>query len=665
MTLDRLLRPKSIAVVGGGIWCASVVHELEKIGFGGSVWRVHPRHEFATVGDLPEAPDAAFIGINGAATIDVVRALRDKGAGGATCFASGFAEAAAELDGAADLQAQLLEAAGHMPILGPNCYGVLNYLDRVAIWPDQHGGVPRDTGVAVLTQSSNIAINLTMQARGVPLAYAVTVGNQAQQDMSEIASALLDDLRVTAIGLHIEGIDDVSAFHRLALKARGLGKAIVALKIGSSEQAQAATVSHTASLAGSMAGADALMARFGVAQVRTLEALLEALKIAHVHGTLPHAGVASMSCSGGEASLMADLGALHGVHFPPLLPDQSQALRNALGPRVALANPLDYHTYIWGDEAAMTASYAAMMTEDHAMGLLVIDTPRGDRCSAEAWEPSFRALATAQAQSGRPMAALASLAETMPEALAERLMGQGIVPLVGLSAALEAISALAISAQDSTLPAAPRQAGEAVIVAEAEAKFRLAEFGLAVPSSQVVAPEQAANVAEAIGFPVVVKSLGEAHKSDSGGVRLNLLSCAAVSEAAHDVGTAEVLIEQMLPSPVAELLVGVVSDPVHGLVLTLGRGGVETELWGDVTHALLPVSGEDVAQMLGRLKMAPLLNGYRGRPMADKDAIVLAVLAVQDFVLADTRVQEVEINPLLCFEQGAVAVDALIREDMA
>ncbi|MGX9354885.1 CoA-binding protein [Roseobacteraceae bacterium S113] len=382
--LQRLLAPRSVAVIGGGAWCANVIEELDKIGFSGAVWRVHPREGFASVADLPGVPDAAFIGVNREATIAVVGALAGMGAGGAVCFASGFAEAAAELDGSEDLQADLLAAAGDMPILGPNCYGMINYLDRVALWPDQHGGVAVERGVALITQSSNMAINLTMQARGLPLAYVVTAGNQAQQGLADIARAVLADPRVTGLGLHIEGIGDVAAFDALARHAASLGKPIVALKVGRSEQAQVATISHTASLAGSHAGAQALFARCGVAQVDSLEGLLEALKIAHLHGMLPHADVASLSCSGGEASLMADLGGRFGVGFPPLRAPQRAALRAALGPRVALANPLDYHTYIWGDEAAMAQAFAAMMTEDHALGLLVLDVPRGDRCEADA-----------------------------------------------------------------------------------------------------------------------------------------------------------------------------------------------------------------------------------------------------------------------------------------
>jgi acyl-CoA synthetase (NDP forming) len=199
--------------------------------------------------DLHRAPDAAFIGVNRHLTLDMVRELAARGAGGAVCFASGFGEAGEE-----GLQEELVAAAGSMPVIGPNCYGLLNYADGVALWPDQHGGMRLAVGArgaAILTQSSNIAINLTMQRRGLPLAYVVTAGNQAQTGLSEIALGLIEDDRVSVLGLHIEAFDSVPGFERLAARARELRKPIVALKAGRSEQARAAAISHTASLAGS------------------------------------------------------------------------------------------------------------------------------------------------------------------------------------------------------------------------------------------------------------------------------------------------------------------------------------------------------------------------------------------------------------------------------
>ena len=284
--LNRLFKPNSIAVIGGGTWCESVINQLKKIKFEGPIWPIHPKKKivcgiksFASVKDLPNPPDAAFIGVNRFRTIEIVNELSKLDSGGAVCFASGFLEAKAEDSKGENLQKELLNAANGMPILGPNCYGFINYLDSALLWPDQHGGVKVESGVAIITQSSNIAINMTMQKRAVPIAVIVAAGNQAQITLAEIGNTLLKDNRITALGVHIEGIKDLLAFENLAKTALDLGKRIVALKVGKSSQAQAATISHTASLTGNDAGASALFERLGIARVNSLPIFLETLKV--------------------------------------------------------------------------------------------------------------------------------------------------------------------------------------------------------------------------------------------------------------------------------------------------------------------------------------------------------------------------------------------------
>ncbi len=668
--LDRLLRPRSILVVGGGTWGRDVLLQCQKIGFAGDLWVVHPTkgkiaglRPFRSLAELPGVPDAVFVGVNRNATIDVVRDLVGMGAGGAICFASGFREAAGEDAGGAHLQAELLAAAGDMPIIGPNCYGLLNYADGATLWPDQHGGVPVDNGVALITQSSNIAINLTMQTRGLPIAYVVTAGNQAQTGFAEIGMALLDDPRVTALGLHIEGVGDLHAFQKLGALAKQKGKPIVVLKVGTSEQARRATMSHTASLAGSDAGANALFARLGMGQATSLSGFLEALKLLHVVGPLPSAQIASMSCSGGEASLMADAAVGTDVSYPPLTADQQARLRSALGPMVALANPLDYHTYIWGDEDAMTATFGAMMDDRTALGLVVLDFPRPDRCTSEAWDLVINAVARAQKLTGKPVGLLSSLVETMPEDVAQRLVAMGIVPMCGMVEAMEAVSVAAMIVQADTIAAsilAPGGDDDGIALSEADAKQALAAHGLQTPrSARAATPEGLADAANKVGFPLVLKGEGLAHKTEAGAVALNLADAEAVVAAAQAMPCQQFLVEQMITDTTAELLIGVVQDPAHGFVLTMGAGGVLTELLEDSVSLLLPVDAAAIDRALASLRIDRLLSGYRGAPVANRTAIIDAVLAIQSYVTQEKPI-EVEVNPLLCCPERAVAADALI-----
>jgi acyl-CoA synthetase (NDP forming) len=665
--LERLLRPRSIAVIGGGAWCDAVIEQNLKLGFDGEIWPVHPTKQtvggvetFPDIGSIPGAPDAAFVGVNRHATIDVVRALHDQGAGGAVCFASGFRESA---DGI-ELQAKLLNAAGNMTVLGPNCYGFVNYLDGALLWPDQHGGVAVETGVAIVTQSSNIAINITMQRRGLPLAYAVTVGNQAQTGLAEVGAALLHDDRVTALGLHIEGIDDLRAFERLADIAHARGKPVVALKVGVSEGARDAALTHTAALTGTNAGAEALFERLAFAQVDTLAQFVETLKLLHVTGPISGNNIASMSCSGGEAGLIADIGERYGLAFPPLSEPQSMHLRTILGPLVSPANPLDYHTQIWRDREALTKTFSSMMTPSLALSLVILDFPREDRCHAKDWDPAVEACLAAKERTGENLAVVSTLSENMPEAVSKRLIDGGVVPLCGLEDACAAVKyAAAVGRYGAPEPILSGTApSSTVTLSEAQAKAELERFNIQVPRSSVSPTvEAAALAADTIGFPIVLKGEGFAHKSENGAVHLNLTSADMVRSAAVAMRAEGFLVEEMITDTVAELLVGIVCDEAHGFVLTLAAGGVLTELLMDRQSLLLPASRAMIETALEKLRIAPMLDGYRGKPAANRRAIIDTVLALQDYVAdnADT-LHAVEINPLLCGPLHAIAADALI-----
>lgn len=663
--LSRLLRPRSIAVVGGGAWCTQVVKQSRLMGFSGDVYAVHPKGaviegiaSVPTVEDLPQVPDAVFVGVNRHVAIDVAGRLARMEAGGAVCFASGFAEAAAEDAGGTDLQAQLVAAAGDMPLLGPNCYGYINALDGALLWPDQHGCARVDSGVAILTQSSNIAINLTMQQRGLPIAYVVACGNMAQTTQAEIALGLLDDPRVTAIGLHIEGFGDTAAWHRLALRAAARGVPLVALKVGASEQAQRATVSHTASLSGGDAGAGALLARLGIGRVRDLPTFVEVLKLLHVAGPLDAPTLSSVSCSGGEASLAADTAHGRAVTFPALTQAQRGALAEALGPMVALSNPLDYNTYIWRDAPAMTRAWTPMAADHIGLTLLIVDYPHTD---ATDWECATQAALGVRAQTGRPVAMVATLPELMPLDIAQRLIAGGVVPMNGLTEAIAAAEVAAHMGAPVALaplpPGAPR-GGETLT--EAEAKAALAAFGVKVPKAVSVQGQSNPDLTR-MAAPFAVKGLGLAHKTEAGAVRLNV-TAERLRAAMADLPGTGAIIEEMVTDGVAEVLVGVTRDPAHGFVLTLGAGGVLTEILVDTVSLLVPSDDGAVKQALTRLKCAPLLAGYRGKPAADIDSIVAAVMAVQSYVIAQAdMISEVEINPLICTPTRAVAADALIR----
>lgn len=658
--LDRLLRPRHIAVLGAG-WALNVIEQTRKMGFSGAVWPVHPTRTeigglkaYASLADLPEPPDAVFIGVNRFATVEVVQELVRIGAGGAICFAAGWTEA-----GAPELQAKLVEAAGDMPILGPNCYGVINYLDGALLWPDQHGGVRVERGVALLSQSSNVVINLGMQQRGLPVAYVACLGNAAVVGLAELAGALLEDPRVTAIGMYIEGIDDAPAFARLAHAARAAGKGIVAIKSGKTELSRTAAASHTASLAGGGAASSAFLRQLGIAEVDSPAQLIETLKILHVHGTGLGPRLCSLSCSGGEAGLAADLAAPFGLDFPPV-PEATRArLAKTLGPIVTIANPLDYNTFIWGDLEKTTEVFAGML-DAYDAGLYIFDIPRDDRCDPSSYYPALDAIVAAQRITGKPAFPVASLEENFGEDRVIRLMDQGICTLLGFETALAAIRAAQVAAGvPGWEPVAALPARETHLLSEAEGKALLSAAGVAVPRA-VSAPTltEVAEQARGLTAPLALKGLGFAHKTEAGAVRLGL---ATLEGEAEMPGATGYLAEEMVTGIVAEVLLGLRRDPVYGITLTLGMGGVTAEVLADTVTLVWPVDEAGVLTALRRLRLWPLLDGYRGRPKADTAALAQVAVRLGALMAADDGLEEIEINPLLLREDGAVAVDALIR----
>ena len=677
MRLERILRPGSIAAIGG-LQAGRVVEQCKLMGYEGEIWPVHPTKTevhgvpaYKSVADLPGAPDAAFIGVNRHLTIEVVKELRAMGCGGGVCFASGFLEAD-ETGG--ELQSELIAAAGDMPVLGPNCYGYINYADGALLWPDQQGGKRLDSGqsgVAIIAQSSNIAINFTMQKRGLPLSYIFTVGNQALVGISELALNLLEDPRVTTLGIYIEGFDSVAAFETLARKSRELNKPVVVYKVGKSAQAQAAAMSHTASLVGSHAVSSAFLERNGFGQADSIPVFLETLKLLHLHGPLNGYRVSSMSCSGGEASIIADSAEKRKVYFPELGDTQKAAFQEALGPLVTVANPLDYHTYSWGNREVMEATYSAMASIGFDMNYLILDFPHPTRCDDWEWHIAVDAFEKALNDNEAKGAFVVGMAENIPEDYTDNYSARGIVSFYGIDEALQAteIAADIGIAWQQDLPVPVLQLNvvgdERITLDEASAKYQLAESGVPLPAGgRVDTVPLALKLANRLGFPVVLKALGIAHKTERDAVRLNLSSPEAVEQAATELFAIsdQLYLEVMQPSLV-ELIVGVTRDRQFGLVLTIGSGGILVELLKDARTLLMPARRDEIEEALLALNSAPLLQGYRGKPAADIEATVTAIMAIQEYAIAHAdSLVELDVNPLLIGAQGegVFAADALI-----
>ncbi len=618
--LARLLAPTSLAFVGGAA-ARTAIEQCLALGFEGDLWPVHPTRgevcglpAYRSVDELPGAPDAALVAVNREATIDVVGRLAARGSGAAVCYASGFAEVGAE---GARLQAELVAAAGDMPVVGPNCYGTVSAVAGAALWPDQQGLGRADRGIALVTQSGNIGLNLTMQTRPMSIAHLLTLGNQAGVGIEDCLEALVADPAVTGIGLHIEALHDVERFSAACAVAAARAVPVVALKTGTSDAGARIAASHTGSMVGSDVAYSALFGRLGVHRVDSIPGLLDALHV------------------------LTSLGPLSEF--------------------VSVANPLDYHTFIWGDEEALGNCFTAVLDGAFDASLLVLDFPSVGLDDAT-WWPTLRAFGAARAASGTPALLVGSMAENLPAAAEQAAVDLGLIPVRGIDAALAGIEAAVrwgrheprgAPSPATALPGAPE------VLHEVASKRLLGDAGLPVPPGEEVPASEADAVAARIGFPVVVKATGLVHKSESGGVVLDLADGPAVAAAAGELG-GTVLVEAQVVDAVAELLLDVRREPPVGWLLTLGVGGTLVEVLRETRSLVLPVDADDVRRALEDLAVAPLLAGHRGRPAADVDAIIGVVERLQDLVLSRPDLVEVEVNPLLACPDGAVVADALV-----
>ncbi|WP_137807766.1 acetate--CoA ligase family protein [Pseudomonas sp. G(2018)] len=687
--LKRMLAPQHVAFVGG----RSMARALKRCadgGYPGQMWLVNPQHDslegvpcVRSIADLPCGPDAVFIATNRDLTLTCVAELAAIGTGGAICYASGFAETGAE--GQA-LQQQLLEAAGDMALLGPNCYGLLDYLHSSALWPVAHGGKAVEKGVAVLTQSGNFAYNLSMSDRSLPVAYMASVGNQAQLGVAELMDVLLDEPRVTAIGLHLEGLKNVPGFARAAHKALEKGIPIIALKTGVSQIGAELALSHTSSLSGSDALYDALFARLGVIRVSGPVSFVETLKAAAC-GNLPAGdSLIALACSGGDAGLIADYAERNDLSLPKLDEGQVGELAQVLPSYANLVNPLDFTTAIWGDGEALNSMLdSALRTEANA-AMLVLDYPAEFTGERKECDLLLDLYCKALVRHGKTGFVTSAFPELLPPHARERLHAQGVAALQGVEDGLAAWGriagyqrkrqALLALGESALVPLCPQALeGEGQLLNEWDSKQALRAFGLPTPNGVLSTPDNALKDAEALGYPLVLKAVSAhlPHKTEAGAVALNLKGNAALSAAldtmrasikayAPDVAFDQLLLEPMAKPPLAELIVGIKRENDFGLALVIGAGGILVELLKDSRSLLLPTTDGAIRQALLSLRSAPLLQGFRGRQAADLEALVSAIRAVADYACENAaQLLELDVNPLLVGADGTTAVDALIR----
>jgi acetyl-CoA synthetase len=435
--LQRLLNPRRIAVVGGH-WADALIEANRALGFGGEIWHVHPTREdcYHSIEELPQSPDATFIGVLSKSVPALARQLRHKGGGGFVCFASGFEEAPN-----LELTEELLQAAAPLPFLGTNCYGFVNYFDGVALWPDKLTRRRPTRGVAVICQSGGIGIGFTHSQRSLPIGYLISVGNQTNITVADLIEALTQDPRVSAFGLYVEGIKNLVEFQRAAAKARAAGKPIAIIKAGRTAAAAAAAYTHTASVTGDDAEFDSLCRTEGIARCETLASLIETLKVLHLGGPLRGKRVLAMASSAGYAILTSEVARQIDLDFAAIPPGTARELGEILGPRIVISNPLDFQTLHWHDQARMRALFKAVFAAGYDAIAFMFGYPSQDCADTADYDMPIDEFMDEAANSPTRAAILAPLPEFFGEKLRTRCIEKGVIPLQGHLEGLQALSA--------------------------------------------------------------------------------------------------------------------------------------------------------------------------------------------------------------------------------
>ncbi|MDP5085513.1 MAG: acetate--CoA ligase family protein [Yoonia sp.] len=686
INLDALFRPLSVAFVGGSNLDPALRYHRD-LGFAGDTWVVNPKYKeiqgytcFPTIDDLPHAPDLAFVAIRREAAIETIAALRDKGCKAVVCNAAGFAETG-EIGG--DLQARLVAAAGDMIMLGPNAIGVVNFADPVAVMMDHFGVHTAARGVAICSQGGGFLCDAVFSDRGLAITHMVGGGNQAVTGLELCLDYLLDDPRVTAVGLSFEALRDIASLRRAAAKALRLGKPIVAIKFGKSEVGAMAAASHTASMTGAGAAWEALFDRLGIVSTNSESEFFETLKLFD-SGQIPKGRrVMVTAVSGVMGVMLADHLSAAGFELPQPTGPRYDRLRAVLPAIATPCNPQDVTMAAWNDLDQQTAIYSALLDEGYDVAMMIQNYPREGMWDVAEYEAQVAALGAACA--GRDVAALqlAPMVDCFPGHARDHTQSLGLAAMQGLEECIKALShavwwqerrAQLIAEGLDALADVPHALPVAGIPQdEARAKALISQAGISVPRSGVVKPAQAAEAAQAIGFPVAIKALDARllHKTEVGAVRIGLASPAAVDEAivqmradmarlAPHIPLNMVLVEAMATDVVAEVMASVAYDPSVGPVMMIAGGGIEAELWNDSILLAAPFPRAEIARALDRLKVNERLKGWRGRPAGDREALLTMLEKLAQFALT-TGAEDIEVNPILVGQSGALAVDAVLR----
>ena len=685
-----MLEPRSVAVVGASIkqgsLGASMMRELRRGGFEGSVYPVNPGYDevdgyrcYPSIGEVPEPVDLAILGVANARIEQALSDAATAGAGSAVTFSSLHEEPG---DGP-DLKQRLRTIAVEhgMPMCGGNGMGFVNVGSKTRAVGFETPDDLRSGPVSFISHSGSAFSALSFSDRGIGFNLLVSSGQEVVTTMDAYMGYALDLETTRVLALLLETVRDPEAFRAQLARAAEQGVAVLALKVGRSAASRAMVTAHSGALAGEHGAYEALFDAYGVHEMRTLDELADTIELfASPRRVFGGSGIASVHDSGGERAMVVDLAGELGVPFADVRAETIARIEDTLDPGMESANPLDaWGTGIDGDRIFRDAFAAFREDREVSVSVFCIDlTLQGEpydqgylQIAREAWQAS-----------DQPFCMLSNLASAVAQSEVRILRDAGIPMLEGTDSGLRALRHLLddgarrartattmpepVAAEIRTRWRAELQRADAM--SETVVMQLLADYGVPTVASVTIAPpEGIAEVvaaAEKLGYPVALKTASPeiSHKTEAGGVRLGLVDAESLTAAYTDITDRlgpVVTVAAMAP-PGVEVALGVVHDPTFGPLVLVAAGGVLVELLHDRVLAMPPLDVSAAHRMIERLTMRPILDGVRGAPAADVDALARAIsrLSVLAADLGDL-LAALDVNPVIAGPSGCLAVDAL------
>ncbi|MCP3387038.1 acetate--CoA ligase family protein [Bradyrhizobium sp. CCGUVB4N] len=696
-----MLHPRNIVLVGAtdkpGNYAERIWNNLVRYGFEGGLYPVNAKREtiwgvpcYKDFASLPEKPDHVLVLVPARFAVQVIRDAAAAGARSATIVTSGFSELQDEESQklAAELQRAVRETG--LAVTGPNCLGNLSAGEKLFTNIDDRIVTMEQGAVAIAGQSGAIvmAIRQALEDRGVGVGYMVTTGNETGLETPDLMRYFAEDPSVKVIVVYLEGVRNTKAFRDACKAARAASKPVIALKLGSSEGGRAAAMAHTGALAGSIETFDAIATREGVIRVAGLDELIETTEC-FVHAAMPKGDrLAAVTLSGGKRGMLLDAFYAEGLNFAPLSPHVGSELAKMLGPGSIVGNPLDAGFAAVVDPSVYMKSIK-LMIDDPDIDIVIVDA-EFPKVPHEQRERNLRIVNEMASRAAKPVIYISAMSIGFTEfTKGLRKSLPHLAVMQGMDRAVTAIKSLLAYARlrkevpdivSSSKPAARAVLEKALASAsgaaldEVASKKLLKAYGIPVSKEGIAqTAAEAVKIAKQIGFPVVAKVVSAEilHKSDIGGVVLNLNSAAEVKKAFSDI-TARVkklkgkprldgiLIAQQVKADL-ELVVGASLDAEMGPVVLFGTGGIDIELMKDVALAGAPLDEAEARLLIGRTKAGIKMRGYRGKPALHETSAVKALVGLSNLIAdAGDRIASIDVNPFLINAKTGVAVDALI-----